>query len=118
MSNQKKKQQVTAEVIERLDNILNELNELYGTENHLDRIMELSNEQNQIEEQYDLMDIVYEVNGKKGIKDIKGKVRVPALYSDFAVLYAYTSFRNTPVIALNANDTKEIYCQQFLSMGA
>ena len=62
MSNQKKKQQVTAEVIERLDNILNELNELYGTENHLDRIMELSNEQNQIEEQYDLMDIVYEVN--------------------------------------------------------
>lgn len=50
--------------------------------------MELSNEQNQIEEQYDLMDIVYEVNGKKGIKDIKGKVRVPALYNDFAVLYA------------------------------
>ena len=50
MSNQKKKQQVTAEVIERLDNILNELNELYGTENHLDLIMELSNEQNQIEE--------------------------------------------------------------------
>ena len=70
MSNQKKKQQVTAEVIERLDNILNELNELYGTENHWDRIMVLSNEQNQIEEQYDLMDIVYEVNGKKGIKDI------------------------------------------------
>lgn len=34
------------------------------------------------------MDIVYEVNGKKGIKDIKGKVRVPALYNDFAVLYA------------------------------
>ena len=119
MSNQKKKQQVTAEVIERLDNILNELNELYGTENHLDRIMELSNEQNQIEEQYDLMDIVYEVNGKKGIKDIKGKVRVPALYSDFAVLYAYTSFRNTPVIALNdegrfaivkANGTGEAIC--------
>ena len=49
MSNQKKKQQVTAEVIERLDNILNELNDLYGTENHLDRTMELSNEQNQIE---------------------------------------------------------------------
>ena len=101
MSNQKKKQQVTAEVIERLDNILNELNELYGTETHFDRMMELSIEQNQIEEQYDLMDTVYEMNGKKGIKDIKGKVRVPALYNDFAVLYAYTSFRNTPVIALN-----------------
>ena len=116
MSNQKKKQQVTAEVIERLDNILNELNELYGTENQLDRIMELSNEQNQIEEQYDLMDTVYEVNGKKGIK---GKIRVPALYNDFAVLYAYTSFRNTPVIALNdegrfaivkANGTGEAIC--------
>ena len=88
MSNQKKKQQVTAEVIERLDNILNELNELYGTETHFDRMMELSIEQNQIEEQYDLMDMVYEMNGKKGIKDIKGKVRVPALYNDFAVLYA------------------------------
>jgi hypothetical protein len=120
MSNQKKKQQVTAEVIERLDNILNELNELYGTETHWDRIMELSNEQNQIEEQYDLMDTVYEVNGKKGIKDIKGKVRVPALYNDFAVLYAYTSFRNTPVIALNdegkfaivkANGTGEAICR-------
>jgi hypothetical protein len=59
------------------------------------------------------------MNGKKGIKDIKGKVRVPALYNDFAVLYAYTSFRNTPVIALNdegkfaiikANGTGEAIC--------
>lgn len=119
MSNQKEKQPVTAEIIERLDCILNEMNGLYASETDWERMSELSAEQFQIEEQYDLMDTVYEVNGKKGIKDIKGNVRVPALYSDFAALYAYTSFRNTPVIALNdegkfaivkANGTGEAIC--------
>lgn len=119
MSNQKGKQPVTDEIIGRLDEVLNEMNGLYGQETDWNRMAALSEEQIQIEEQYDLMDTIYEVNGKKGIKDIKGNVRVPALYSDFAVLYAYTSFRNTPVIALNdegkfaivkANGTGEAIC--------
>lgn len=119
MSNQKGKQPVTDEIIGRLDEVLNEMNGLYGLETDWNRMAALSEEQIQIEEQYDLMDTIYEVNGKKGIKDIKGNVRVPALYSDFAVLYAYTSFRNTPVIALNdegkfaivkANGTGEAIC--------
>lgn len=119
MSNQKEKQPVTAEIIERLDCVLNEMNGLYASEEDWERVSDLSAEQYQIEEQYDLMDSIYEVNGKKGIKDIKGNVRVPALYSDFAALYAYTSFRNTPVIALNdegkfaivkANGTGEAIC--------
>ena len=80
---------------------------------------DLSVELSQIEEQYDLMDTVYEVHGQKGIKDIKGNVRVPALYSDIAALYAYTSFRHTPVIVLNdegkfaivkSNGTGEAIC--------
>ena len=98
MSNQKKKQPVTAEIIDRLDYILNEL---YQPEMDMDRMTALSSEQYAIEEQYDLMDVIYEVNGKKGIKDIKGNVRVPAFYNNFGALYAYTSFRNTPVIAQN-----------------
>lgn len=119
MNNQKEKQPVTAEIIERLDYVLNEMNGLQACEEDWKRMSYLSAEQLQIEEQYDLMDTVYEVNGKKGIKDIKGNVRVPALYSDFAVLYAYTGFRNTPVIALNdegkfaivkANGTGEAIC--------
>ena len=88
MSNQKEKQPVTVEIIERLDCILNEMDDLYESGKNWEQMSDLSAEQYQIEEQYDLMDTIYEVNGKKGIKDIKGKVRVPALYNDFAVLYA------------------------------
>ena len=119
MSNQKEKQPVTVEIIERLDCILNEMDDLYESGKNWEQMSDLSAEQYQIEEQYDLMDTIYEVNGKKGIKDIKGNVRVPALYSNFGALYAYTSFRNTPVIALNdegkfaivkANGTGEAIC--------
>lgn len=119
MSNQKVKQPVTAEIIERLDSVLNEMNALYASEKDWERMSDLSEELSQIEEQYDLMDTVYEVHGKKGVKDIKGNVRVPALYSDIAALYAYTSFRHTPVIVLNdegkfaivkSNGTGEAIC--------
>ena len=106
MSNQKVKQPVTAEIIERLDSVLNEMNALYASEKDWERMSDLSEELSQIEEQYDMMDTVYEVHGKKGVKDIKGNVRVPALYSDIAALYAYTSFRHTPVIVLNDEDGK------------
>ena len=44
MSNQKVKQPVTAEIIERLDSVLNEMNALYASEKDWERMSDLSEE--------------------------------------------------------------------------
>jgi hypothetical protein len=62
---------------------------------------ELFAELENIRKEYEWCDIVFEENGKKGLKDVSGKIRVPAMYSDFPTLYHYFHFRNVPVIAQN-----------------
>ncbi len=52
---------------------------------------------------YDLFDTVFENNGKLGVKDIAGNIRVPALYKEFSELYSYTTNRLAPVAAMDFN---------------
>lgn len=62
----------------------------------------LLNEFDSIKGDYDLFDSVFEENGKKGLKDIAGRVRVPALYEDFTETFSYHWGRSMPVPAMNS----------------
>ena len=94
MNNFRNMQKVTPEVIERLEFILNELEK----ENCA---LEIKVELHEIEEKYDLYDCIFEENDKKGVKDIKGNVRVPAIYKDFSLRYAFHHLRKAPIPAQN-----------------
>ena len=100
----REKLMVSDEVVRRLVTVLERMKELEesGRTNSVE-YFRLSVEKNDIEEEYSLMDIIFEENGKKGIKDIRGTVRVPAIYEGYAVLYSFLSFRSTPVIAQDVN---------------
>ena len=97
------KQTVTAEIVARID----EINGIINTKQPgmtLEELDALYAELDGIKGEYDLFDFTFEENGKNGLKDITGKVRVPALYKEFPVLYPYHLFRNLPVLARDFND--------------
>ena len=54
-----------------------------------------------MENEYDLFDRIYEENGKMGVKDITGKILVPAIYCNYSELYSYTIKRGAPMAAQN-----------------
>ena len=84
----------SVEIIERVDF-------LKGATQKTDCATELFVEYENLCKEYQWWDIVFEENGKKGLKDVSGKVRVPAMYADFPTLYHYVHYRNVPVIAQN-----------------
>lgn len=80
----------------------------------IDRFIELeamisSNDQNMTEalynehagllENYDWCDEVFEENGKKGVKNVKGEILVPAIYDDFLMKETFF-FPSLPVAAV------------------
>ena len=54
-----------------------------------DEYFELGQELADLIENYDWMDEVFEENGKKGLKNVKGEIVVPAIYDDFLSVVAY-----------------------------
>ena len=97
------KQTVTADIVARID----EINGIINTKQPgmtLEGLDALYAELDGIKGEYELFDHVFEENGKIGLKDITGKVRVPALYKEFPILYPYHLFRNLPVLARDFND--------------
>lgn len=50
---------------------------------------------------YDWNDIVFEENGKKGLKNVKGQVVVPAIYDDFSDLAPYYEYPKRVIAYLN-----------------
>lgn len=88
----------TPEIVQRVEFILNERRKASLTE---PLSPELTRELFDIQLTYDLSDTVFEENGRKGVKDIKGEIRVPALYMDYKELYTFTGMRNIPLIAIN-----------------
>lgn len=52
---------------------------------------------------YDWFDKVFEANGKKGLKDVKGNVLIPPLYEGFSELYEYPNYRSWPIPACNSD---------------
>ena len=89
----------TKEIAAHIDEIQGKLNT--GGNGH--RTKALYDELTMLLDEYNTFDIVFEENGKKGLKDIAGRVRVPAVYEGFAETYAYTFNRKRPVPALNGD---------------
>ena len=80
----------TAEVIERNDFLTAKINEMLAVENpDFDAVNVLAVEQYDLHQKYTFFDQVFEENGLVGIKDVKGNVRVPALYIDYHQVYDY-----------------------------
>ena len=55
-------------------------------------------------EEYDYYDQTFEVDGKVGLKDVKGNILVPALYKDFPERYCSLFMRKRPVPVMGDND--------------
>ena len=94
-----KKKQATKEILERLERLLSVLNaervdwpEFYGAERELRRLRK----------EYDLFDVVFEENGKMGIRNILGRTLVPAIYCGFFEIYPVDPFVK-PVPACDSN---------------
>lgn len=97
------KKTATKEIVARI----NEINGVLSTKLHgktYEKLNEFYTELGDIAQEYNLFDSPFEENGKMGVKDITGKVRVPALYKEYPVLYSYHTLRNLPIVARNFND--------------
>jgi hypothetical protein len=92
------KQTATKEIAARIDEIQGKLNA--GGNGHQTKA--LYDELKMLLDEYNTFDIVFEENGKKGLKDIAGRVRVPALYEDFTETFSYHWGRSMPVAARSA----------------
>ena len=87
MSNDKeKKPRATAEQADRLE-FLNAEIERVGQES--DNYLNLLQERHELMYGYDWLDEVFEENGKKGLRNIRGEVVVPAIYDDFCMPRPY-----------------------------
>ena len=73
------KKEVTPEIIKRLNDTLDFVCKYLAEENY-DEANKLQKEYSKIEDEYNLFDYTYEENGKLGVKDITGNIRVPAVY--------------------------------------
>ena len=54
--------------------------------------------------EYDFFDQEFNENGLTGLKDITGKVRIPALYKAIGDRYRYDYWRSLPVAVMNEDD--------------
>ena len=76
------KKEVTPEIIKRLNDTLDFVCKYLAEENY-DEANKLQKEYSKIEDEYNLFDYTYEENGKLGVKDITGNIRVPAVYCNY-----------------------------------
>ena len=82
----------TPEIIARMDYIeryLNCIDESYDC----NELTAIKHEQEELWRKYDFFDQTFTENGLVGIKDVKGNIRIPALYADIPYKFAY----GTPV---------------------
>ena len=86
------------EVINRLDEVLKRLEVLNWNE-HEYEVEKLHQENQQLSESYDWSDEIFEVNGKKGLKNVKGEIIVPAIYDDILEIIYYDE-TSRPIVAV------------------
>ena len=90
----------TTEVVNQKLAILSQMNAALQDQNYEEANAKLALSK-ALNEKYNFFDQVFEENGKQGVKDITGKVLVPALFSDFCETYHYDALRGKPLGALN-----------------
>ena len=78
------KKQATPEIICQLHALMNNVCKHLAQE-EFDEANRLQEEFYQIEENYDLFDKEFEEDGKIGLKEVTGRVIVPALYQGFQI---------------------------------
>ena len=98
---EKKLPKATRAQVERMDEIYAEISEFEGSfvEDLEFRHLLLLQELEDLKENYDWLDEVFEENNKKGLKNILGEVVVPAIYDRYGMLMPYY-MKNKPVGAL------------------
>ncbi len=101
------KKVATIEIIERVDSILDRMVAISNKEEvvTMDELDALYKEYDEIKAEYDLFDQVFEENGMQGVRNVRGKVLVPALYKDYAEVYIYSKHgQPKPIVACDFND--------------
>lgn len=68
------------------------------------KYLELLQKREDLKANYDWTDEVFEENGKKGLKNIKGEVVVPAIYDDFGPLESYSYYCNLSSVVAKFGD--------------
>ena len=97
----------TSEIIEKKINLLKQIESYPLPQNDGDdfeipaELIQLEEENYNLSEKYDFYNRDFEENGLIGLKDITGKILVPAKYKKIVEHYAYDYFRNEPVSAQN-----------------
>lgn len=84
---EKKTNRPAMEQIERMDYLLAEMKR--QSEEATPGYMKIYQEYDELEQAYDWLDEVFEENGKKGLKNVKSEVVVPAIYDRFGMLEPY-----------------------------
>ena len=90
------KKTATPKVAEQIDFLFSQLASGESVGNSIDKeaiCMELY----RLEQEYDVLDQVFEENGKRGVVNIAGRVLVPALYCGIPETYAYSRVHQRPV---------------------
>lgn len=93
----------TIETVEKVEKLQSLIQECITSSNY-DAIGNYSEELQSLLEEYDFYDQTFEVDGKVGLKDVKGKVLVPALYKDFPERYRFLFMRQRPIPVMGDND--------------
>ena len=86
MNDKEKTPRATAVQADRLDFLTAEIKRV-GPE--ADNYLSLMQEQDELMFGYDWLDEVFEENGKKGLRNVRGEVVVPAIYDDFLMPRPY-----------------------------
>ncbi|MBR2415677.1 MAG: hypothetical protein IKB11_02870 [Bacteroidaceae bacterium] len=92
------KKQGNAETAARIDSLMQSM---YNNSLAMEELNAIYMELDELKKEYDLFDVTFEEGGCKGVKDIAGKVRVPAIYKEYTELYSYTWGRKMPMAAVN-----------------
>ena len=87
----KERAKATKNQAERLDYLIAEMkkmSESYSADCEA-TYMKLGQEYSNLMSEYDWFDEIFEENGKKGLKNVKGEIVVPAIYDDYCMLEPY-----------------------------
>ena len=86
MNDDEKKTKATSELADKLDNLEAEIKRADRDDMNYLRLLQ---DREDLVYGYDWFDEVFEENGKKGLRNIRGEVVVPAIYDGFGMLHPY-----------------------------
>ena len=98
---QKKLSKPTAEVLREYDELTKKFEDIHYSWSN-DEINVVFQRIKELEDQYDWFNVEFTdpITGKKGLKDVAGKVVAPALYDGFCEYQSYTYAPYAPVLAI------------------